>query len=162
VKRFWQGDNHDVEAELRKYRPEPRSTFLAALTEDLHERMHRPKTARRAALVAALTVGMLTIFATFGGIGYASSAAGHAIHVSKIEHLVGISQHSHSAQASFNVSSSSKHSEFNSNRQHAHGNDDNQGDNDNDGDDQYRPGKGCGDRHHIHSRHNECKHHGHH
>jgi hypothetical protein len=24
---------------------------------------------------------------------------------------------------------------------------------------QYRPGKGCGDKNHIHARHNECKHH---
>jgi hypothetical protein len=162
VKRFWQGENHDVEAELRKYRPEPRPTFLGALTEDLQERMRRPKAARRAALVAAVTVGMLTVFATFGGIGYASSAAGHAIHISKIEHLVGISQHSQSAQVSANVSSSSNHKEFSSNTQRGNENDDNQGDDDNNGDDQYRPGKGCGDKNHIHSRHNECKHHGHH
>jgi hypothetical protein len=142
VKRFWQDENHDVEAELRKYRPEPGPTFLAALSEGLQERMRRPKSARRAALVAALTVGMLTVFATFGGIGYASSAAGNAIHISKIEHLVGISQHSQSAQGNEN--------------------DNNQGDNDNQGEDQYRPGMGCGDKNHIHSRHNECKHHGNH
>ena len=26
---------------------------------------------------------------------------------------------------------------------------------------QYRPGKGCGDKNHVHARHNECKNHGH-
>ena len=161
MKRFWQSEHHDVEAELRKYRPEPRRAFLASLSADLHERMRRPHVARRAALVTGLTVGMLAVFAAFGGIGYASSAAGHAIHASHIERLVGVSQHAQSAQASANVSSSGRSELGNSRR--AHENDDNEGDDDdNESDDEYRPGKGCGDRNHIHSRHNECKHHGHH
>jgi hypothetical protein len=139
VKRFWQGQHHDVEAELRKYRPEPRPAFLAALNADLQERMRRPKVARRAALVTALTVGMLAVFATFGGIGYASSAANQAIHISKIERLVGVSHHTQS-----NHSPAS----------HVTGDDHNPvfGD-------EYRPGKGCGDKNHVHFRENECKKH---
>jgi hypothetical protein len=136
VKRFWQGEHHDVEAELRRYRPEPRPAFLAALGEDLHERMRRPRTVRRAALVTALTVAMLTVFATFGGIGYASSAAHGAFHVSKIARLVGISHHSQSAKPAKVAGSQA---------------------NDPPGHDQYRPGKGCGDKNHVHERENECK-----
>jgi hypothetical protein len=139
VKRFRQGEHHDVEAELRRYRPEARPVFLAALSDDLHERMRRPRTVRRAALVTAFTVAVLSLFATFGGIGYASSAANGAFHVSKIGRLVGIS-HSHPSR-SVKVSGHSSAA---------------QGDNPVFGD-QYRPGKGCGDKNHIHARENECK-----
>jgi hypothetical protein len=140
VKRFRQGEHHDVEAELRRYRPEPRPVFLAALSEDLHERMRRPRIVRRGALVTAFTVAVLSLFATFGGIGYASSAANGAFHVSKIGRLVGISHPTkgapvHPTRAPSNAA---------------------QADNPVFGD-QYRPGKGCGDKNHIHLRENECK-----
>ena len=143
MKRFWQGEHHGVEAELRRYRPEPRTAFLAALSEDLQERMRRPRIVRRAALVTALTVGMLTVFATFRGLGYAKSAANNAIHVSKVERLVGITHHSQSANSHSPKGTSSPVSATN-------------GDNPVFGD-QYRPGKGCGDKNHIHRRENECK-----
>jgi hypothetical protein len=138
VKRFRQGEQHGVEAELRRYRPEPRPDFLAALKADLHERLRRPRIVRRAALVTALTVGMLTVFATFGGIGYASSAATSAFDVSKLGRLVGISHTSHPAKVSTHSRSAgtSENPIFG---------------------DQYRPGKGCGDKNHIHLRENECK-----
>jgi hypothetical protein len=143
VKRFWQSEHHDVEAKLRRYRPEPRPAFLAAVSEDLHERMRGPRIVRRAVLVTALTVGMLTMFATFGGIGYASSAAHSGFHISKIEHLVGISHHSHSAKIS-GQSKISRDSQLSAAQSSA-------------ADDEYRPGKGCGDKNHIHLRENECK-----
>jgi hypothetical protein len=152
VKRFWQGEQHGVEAELRRYRPEPRQAFLAALSEDVHERMRRPRTVRRAALVTALTVGMLTVFATFGGIGYASSAAKSTFHVSKLERLVGISHPSHSLKVSGH-SHPTKGGPIQSTQAQSNGA---QGDNPVFGD-QYRPGKGCGDKNHIHLRENECK-----
>jgi hypothetical protein len=141
VKRFRQGEHHDVEAELRRYRPEPRPAFLATLSDDLHERMRRPRTVRRAALVTAFTVAVLSLFATFGGIGYASSAANSAFHVSKIGRLVGISHHP--TKGAPNRVTPAKSSAA-------------QGDNPVFGD-QYRPGKGCGDKNHIHARENECK-----
>ena len=152
MKRFWQGEHHDVEAELRRYRPEPRPAFLAALGEDLHERMSRPRMVRRSALVLALTVGMLTMFATFGGIGYASSAAHSALHISKLGRLVGISQPSHSLKVSGH-SRPTKGAPVQSTQVQSSGA---QGDNPVFGD-QYRPGKGCGDKNHIHLRENECK-----
>jgi hypothetical protein len=160
VKRFWQGEHHELEAELRKCRPEPRSAFLAALSADLHDRMRRPKAARRAAFVTALTVGMLAVFAAFGGLGYASSAAGHALDVSKIGRIVGISNGSQSANSSKPAnapSSQSNQAQSNNNQQ---GHDDDHGD-DHDhhhpDHDQYKPGKGCGDKNHVHERENECK-----
>jgi hypothetical protein len=168
VKRFWQGEHHGVEAELRRYRPEPRPAFLAALSEDLHERMRRPRIVRRAALVTALTVGMLTTFATFGGIGYASSAAHSAFHVPKLGRLVGISHPSHSLKVSRHshptkgapVQSPQAQSVQSPQAQSVQSpqaqSNDAQGDNPVFGD-QYRPGKGCGDKNHIHLRENECK-----
>ena len=151
MKRFWRGKHHDVEAELRSYRPEPRREFLAALKADLNRRTRRPLAVRRVALASALTVGMLTVFATLGGIGYASSAAKNAIHVTKVERLVGFSHGNSSVNAS-----------------HVNGKDegkdeDDQGeDEDNEGEHEYRPGKGCGDKNHVHLRENECKKHHHH
>ncbi len=162
MKRFWQGEHHDVEGELRRYRPEPSPAFLAALTKDLDERIRRPRTARRAALVTALTAGMLGAFAVFGGIGYASSAAHSAFHASKLERLVGVSHSSHSTKATPQSSSAksgatSSHSAKGGTIKLAQTQADQaQGDNPIFGD-QYRPGKGCGDKNHIHFRENECK-----
>jgi hypothetical protein len=135
MSRFWQGEHHDIEAELRSLRPQPRPAFIAVFRDDLHRRMRRPKIVRRAAFATVLTAGMLSAFATLGGIGYASSAANSAFHVSKIERLVGISHHPSRTTQTHNKAT---------------------GDNPIFGD-QYRPGKGCGDKNHVHARHNECK-----
>jgi hypothetical protein len=132
MKRFWQGEYHDIEAELRSCRPEPRPAFRMALSADFERRMRRPRVVRRVALATALTAAMLSVFATLGGIGYASSAANSAFHVSKIERLVGISHHASRAT-----------------RDTPGGNNPVFG--------QYRPGKGCGDKNHVHLRVNECK-----
>ena len=134
MKRFWRGEYHDIEAELRSSRPEPRPAFLAALSTDLERRMRRPRAVRRAAFATALTAAMLSVFAAFGGIGYASSAANSAFHVSKIGRLVGISNHS-------------------SHNDPIHGG----GTANNPTEGQYRPGKGCGDKNHVHARVDECK-----
>jgi hypothetical protein len=127
---FRRGEYHDIEAELRTLRPEPRPAFLAALSDDLRRRTHRARTVRRTALASALTVGMLTAFGALGGIGYASSAADSAFNVSNVERLVGIAHHSSAIRAD--------------DHNPVFG-------------DQYRPGKGCGDKNHIHARHDECK-----
>jgi hypothetical protein len=75
---------------------------------------------------------MLGVFAAFGGIGYASSAVKQAAHVTQISQMVGIS--GRSAPTS-NGGSETHNPTFG----------------------QYRPGKGCGDKNHIHLRVNECK-----
>jgi hypothetical protein len=137
---------------LRRYRPEPRPAFLAALSEDLHERMRRPRIVRRAALVTALTVGMLTAFATLGGIGYASSAAQTAFHPSKLARVIGISHASHAAK----VSPQSQSAKSGANQSVRARSATAAASNPVFGD-EYRPGKGCGDKNHIHLRENECK-----
>ena len=85
---------------------------------------------------------MLTVFATFGGIGYASSAATSAFHVSKLDRLVGLSQASHPAKVSHSRSSQTRSNGAQANNPVF---------------DQYWPGKGCGDKNHVHLRENECK-----
>src|SRR5882724_10096433 len=80
-----------VETMLRECRPRPSAAFLTTHAEEV--RAHRPRRggARRTAFAVALSAGMLAAFAGFGGIGYASSAAKHAVDVTKIADLVGVS-----------------------------------------------------------------------
>ena len=75
---------------------------------------------------------MLGAFSAFGGIGYASSAVKGATNVTNIAHIVGVSR---GPSAASNGGSETHNPTF----------------------DQYRPGKGCGDKNHIHLRENECK-----
>src|SRR5712691_5380377 len=121
-----------VQTMLRECRPRPPAAFLMAHAEEV--RAHRPRRggARRTALPVALSAGMLAAFAGFGGIGYASSAVKHAVDVTKIEHLVGVSNQ---PAVTPQGGSETHNPTF----------------------DQYRPGKGCGDKNHIHLRENECK-----
>jgi len=139
MKRFWRGEHDDIEAELRSYRPEPRREFLASLSADLDRRRRRPMAVRRTAFAAAMTVVMLSVFAAFGGIGYASSAAKDAVKVTKVAKLVGISSNKASPHKA-------SHSPVKSN-----------GTENNPTEGQYRPGKGCGDKNNVHLRENECK-----
>jgi hypothetical protein len=143
VKGFRQGEHHDLEVELRRYRPEPPPDVLAAIVRNRQERLSRPRIVRRAAVVGALTVVMAAMFAAVGGIGYASSAANSAFQVSKLERLVGISHKSHSAKLNHVRSGTRRGALTGTVNNPVFG-------------DEYRPGKGCGDRNHIHTRSNEC------
>jgi hypothetical protein len=129
VKRFWKSPNHDLERELRKHRPEPRSEFLASLSADISRQ--RGRRLGRVALAGALSVAMLTIFAGLGGMGYAAAAAKQAISSSS-NNSSNSSQNNNSVNSSQNTSN-------------------------NPANDQYKPGKGCGDQNHVHERENECK-----
>ena len=133
--------HRDLEGELRRYRPEPRREFLATLEQDLQAQrsVGRGRTIRRAGLATALSAGMVTVFASFGGVGYASSAAHSAFKVSNVERLVGISHPSQSKAPPARVGGQAPVAA------------------DTPSQDQYRPGKGCGDRNHVHLRQNECK-----
>jgi hypothetical protein len=132
MKRFWRGEHDDLEAELRRYRPEPRREFLSALSADLDRRRRRPIAVRRTAFAAAMTVVMLSVFAAFGGIGYASSAAKDAIKVTKVGKLVGVSSNNSDPVQGGGTENNPTEGE-------------------------YRPGKGCGDKNHVHLREDECK-----
>jgi len=81
MRRFWkhEDDFSDLEAELRRHRPQPREEFVHALSERLSEaapsRGSRPL---RVAGAFALTAVGLGALALFGGFGYATSAGEEA------------------------------------------------------------------------------------
>lgn len=65
----------DLEAELRRSRPEPRPEFVAMLAERARgERRRSTRPAFRVVFAGGLTVVMLVALAAFGGLGYAANA----------------------------------------------------------------------------------------
>ena len=141
MRRFSRSPNKETETRLREHRPVPRPSFLAALVEEISPRSHGRAGLPRTALAAALSAAILGVVAAFGGVGYAASAVKGA-DVTAVWRLVGVSHPAkhhvakHHATASSRALVSSK---------------------DNGKDDQYKPGKGCGDKNHIHAREDECK-----
>lgn len=76
MKAFWnRGRMDDVEATLRRSRPEPSDEFVTSLAERVRVRGRRARTGMRVALAGALTVALLAALAPVGALGYASSAA---------------------------------------------------------------------------------------
>jgi hypothetical protein len=145
VKRFSRSPNKETETRLREYRPVPRPSFLAALVEEISPRSHGRASLRRPALAAALSAAILGVIAAFGGVGYAASAVKGA-DVTVVSRLVGVShpaKHDAAATKQSGTTASSRAAFTSSN--------------DNGKDDQYKPGKGCGDKNHIHAREDECK-----
>jgi hypothetical protein len=77
----------DLESELRSSRPQPRAEFVQALAEDVRQQVARSRsTWGRASLAIALTGLMLVAVASFGGVGYAHSAASEA--AKKVQQVV--------------------------------------------------------------------------
>jgi hypothetical protein len=72
------GKRFDLEAELRRNRPEPNRDFVRALTSEIRGR-GRPSGSLRLAFAGALTVVMLVALAAVGGIGYAATAPQKAV-----------------------------------------------------------------------------------
>jgi hypothetical protein len=131
VKRLRKNEHREVEAILRECRPQLQTALLAGLVADVSARRRRRRGAPRTALALAFTVALFAVFAAFGGIGYASSAM-HAADLGRLGQIVGVSN---ATPASSGGGSATHNPTF----------------------DQYRPGKGCGDKNHIHLRENECK-----
>jgi len=70
----------DVERELRKSRPQPRVDFVRALAGEVRSsRAVTRSPLGRVGLALALSGLIVVALASFGGIGYASSAASHAV-----------------------------------------------------------------------------------
>jgi hypothetical protein len=72
--KFFKRTESDLERELRRHRPEPRSEFLNMLSDRLHERPRRRLGARLGA-VAFATAVMLAALGAFGGMSYAATSA---------------------------------------------------------------------------------------
>jgi hypothetical protein len=132
----------DLERDLRAGRPEPSDELIRALSSELTTGPSISGLAGpRLAFAAALSVLLLAAFGAFGGFGYASKAASGQI--TAFTNLKG--------KSSGNVGNANNNSSRPNN-----GGDDGE-DDDGPDDDQYKPGKGCGDKNHIHERENECK-----
>src|SRR5206468_2119363 len=80
MKRLRRSEHREVETMLRELRPRPPAAFLMASADEVRVQQRR-RGARRTALAVALSAAMLAAFGALGGIGYASSAVKHAVHV---------------------------------------------------------------------------------
>ncbi len=91
--RFWNRREDEVEATLRNDRPRAPKDLVHAI--QARGRASRPAvTSTRLALAGVLTVAMLTIFAAFGGVGYANAAFSK---VAQAAHITHATSPSHSA-----------------------------------------------------------------
>ncbi len=70
-------DKFDLEKELRAGRSAPRADFAQALADDVRGARRSPR--GRVGLALALSGLIVVALASFGGIGYASSSASHAV-----------------------------------------------------------------------------------
>jgi hypothetical protein len=78
MRNFWnRRGSFDVEAELRRNRPEPPRELVEDITHEI--RAARRKAPLRLVFAVALTVGMLVPLAAFGAVGYAASHASHVV-----------------------------------------------------------------------------------
>jgi hypothetical protein len=131
-----------LERELARNRPEPRPDYVERLVTRIGATHPAPARPLRLALAAALTLSLLVVFAAFGGVGYATSAASEAIHTVKVSPT-----HTHPALATH----SRKHAAKALGIQHAQPSSPSAKDSGKPDDDQYRPGCGKGDRNHDHT-----------
>ena len=79
MKSIWNRHPLDLEGELRASRPQPRADFVKALAAEVRTAPPERTRAGRFGLAIALSGLILVVLASFGGIGYASSAASHAV-----------------------------------------------------------------------------------
>jgi hypothetical protein len=132
-----------LEDQLRAARPQPRRDFVDGLAHRVAADTPSPLFGRVLRAAAVTAVGA-ALFGATGGLGYASSAASSVAHAAKpVEGLVRAVVASpkappHAAPARF----AAQH-EDEDDRSPSH--------------DQYKPGKGCGDKNHVHAREDECK-----
>ena len=79
MKSIWNRRPLDLEGELRARRPQPRADFVKALAAEVRTAPPERTRGGRFGLAIALSGLILVVLASFGGIGYASSAASHAV-----------------------------------------------------------------------------------
>ena len=146
---FRKRQDQGLEDRLRGLGAEPSDDFVRNLATEVRSSRVRTAMRSRRVLAAVVTSGLMLIpFAAFGGIGYAAQAA---------------------KSAAQSVSGGGSQSSAKTNGQgNAQGGSNTQGNVDSNSnsntpatntpdEDQYKPGKGCGDKNHEHDRENECK-----
>jgi hypothetical protein len=94
-------DDNSLEREMARLRPEPQREFVDALLNDVEGRKPR-RGFGKVGVALALTGLMLVAFASFGGVGYASSTASKAI--KKVETIVRSNQPSHATTGATSAS----------------------------------------------------------
>ena len=136
---FRKRQDQGLEDRLRGLSAEPRDDFVRSLATEVRSSRVRTAMRSRRVLAAVVTSGLMLIpFAAFGGVGYAAQAA---------------------KSAAQSVSSGNKGNDNSgdNNKGNSNAGDNNKGNGNSPADDQYKPGKGCGDKNHEHERENECK-----
>jgi hypothetical protein len=154
---FRKRQDRELEDRLRSLSAEPKDDFVRSLSTEVRKsRAHTAMRSRR--LVAALvTSGLMIVpFVAFGGVSYAAAAAKSAVQ------SVSNTGNSNSADKNKGNNNSGDNNKGNNNSGdnnvgNNNSGDNNKGNNNTPDDDQYKPGKGCGDKNHEHERDNECK-----
>jgi hypothetical protein len=149
--RIWfPGRRDEVDRLLRAARPRARREFVAGLGAHVARasREEPRRASSRLGLALVATAAMLAAFGAAGGAGYAASAAKT---VAKAADPVAIVSHVLAAPKS---TPAQAHRIVRAVSAAKTASDD---DDDKPSDDQYKPGKGCGDKNHVHARENECK-----
>jgi len=81
--RMWGRKDESVERQLREARPRASDEFVDEVTSRMQSAKPRRREWSRVSFAAALAVFMLGTFASFGGLGYASSGAVSSVKVVK-------------------------------------------------------------------------------
>jgi hypothetical protein len=133
MRRFWRRDSRlaELEGELRARRARAPSGFVGALAQRAGGETHWLRPKARMGIAAGLAVLALVAVASAGGFSAAQSTTHSAVKVIKKLTTSSSSVSTSSSSLSTVVSSPAN--------------------------DQYKPGKGCGDKNHLHDRNFECK-----
>ena len=79
MKNIWNRKQANLERELRARRPRPRVEFVETLAAEMRSRPAERSRVGRVGIAFAMSGLILVVLASFGGIGYASSAVSHAV-----------------------------------------------------------------------------------
>lgn len=146
-------DHQGLADELRRSRPQPPHALEDFVTAYLARAPRRRRVPLRALAVALLAVGMLGGVGTTVGVGHA--AAGPTALVSAVVHVIEASAAPAARPATGGGGANAQTATRPTTSTTPHGREND--DDDDPSDDQYKPGKGCGDKNHVHARVNECK-----
>jgi hypothetical protein len=144
---FRKRQDQGLEDRLRNLSAEPRDDFVSELSGHVRENRLRTTVRSRRFVAALVTSGLMLVpFVAFGGVSYAAAAAKSAVQSVTKSDVKGGGDNNGGNQGG------------NQGDNQGGGNGGNQGgDSKKPDDDQYKPGKGCGDKNHEHERNNECK-----
>jgi hypothetical protein len=148
IKRFGRKTREtELEALLRSARPRPSRELTDMLTTYVARAPARSGRGfpARLAVAVVLSAAMLSAVTALVGVGYAASAPQAAVAAVVAAVTAPVSSAPAAAPAPA-VTASSQSQEGNE-----------EDDDDEPAKDQYKPGKGCGDKNHVHAKENECK-----